>query len=71
MKSESQPSRTQPRYHRLKVSEIIRILQDCPHNAFVQCKGGGFLEAPEWSDWANVEIIEEPYRLPIVKTKWT
>jgi hypothetical protein len=71
MKSESQPSRNQPRYRKLTVGEVIRILQDCPPNARIQCEGGGFLEAGEWTDWANVEIIEEPNRPPIIKTKWT
>ncbi len=71
MKAESQPSRSQPRYHKLTVGEVIRALQNCPPDARIQCIGGGFLEAGEWSDWANVEIIKEPNRPTVVKTQWT
>jgi hypothetical protein len=70
MKSETQPS-NQPRYVRLRVHSIIQILQDCPPEAFIQFAEGGFLEARADADWANVEVIDEKYRVPVVKTKWT
>lgn len=70
MRAESQPSAAQPRYHKMRVGEVIRILQSCPQDAVIQCEGGGLLVASEWSNWAEVEIIERPNRAPIVKTKW-
>lgn len=54
----------------MRVGEVIRILQSCPQDAVIQCDGGGLLVASEWSNWAEVEIIERPNRAPIVKTKW-
>lgn len=72
MKSSSQPTETNAnQYVRLTVAHVREALANCPDDAVIQFKSGGFLAAQRWSSYLDVEIQQDTaLRRPIVKTCW-